>query len=119
MEHPGRAPSEWRRKLPLVAGAVERILIVEARDLDTDERTVASFEVEIPTGEAAQRAQLSAVVAQLHPEARMRSFGNGAASFLDSQQLVVAHYGGTNDEPASDSRARQIGPVEQQPLFAA
>jgi len=99
-----------------MSAAAERLLIVEARDLDTDERTVATFEVELPSDEAGQRAQLAGAVAGLHPDARMRSFGGGAASFLDSQRLVVAHYSGTERQPMSADRIEQ---VEQQPLFAA
>ena len=97
--------------------ATERTLVVETRDLDTDERTVATFDVEMPADEPGRRAQLSEVVAQLHPRARMRSFGGAAASFLDSEQLVVAHYG----ESPMKRRATSADPVqqvEQQPLFA-
>jgi len=72
--------------------ALPRRLIVEARDLDTDARARQEVDVDAPADEAGQRAQLASVVARLHPEARMRSFGNGAASFLDSCHLVVAHY---------------------------
>jgi len=99
-----------------MSAAAERLLIIEARDLDTDERTVATFEVEMPSDEAGQQAQITGAVARLHPDARMRSFGRGAASFLDSQRLVVAHYSGAAQPPTSDDRIAQ---TEQQPLFAA
>lgn len=99
--------------------AAERNLVIEARDLDTDERTVAILEVEMPLDEAGQRAQLAAAVARLHPGARMRSFGGGAASFLDSQRLVVAHYSGAGEQLVPDSSGERIEQVEQQPLFAA
>jgi hypothetical protein len=97
---------------------VPRPLVVQARDLDTDERVVASFEVEMPPDEAGQRAQLAEVVARLHPGARMRSFGDGAASFLDSQRLVVAHYGGVPEQVVRESPGTGGGPMEQQRLFA-
>lgn len=90
-------------------------MIVEARDLDTDDRTIAKFEVEMPTDEAGQRAQLAGLVARLHPDARMRSFGGGAASFLDSQRLIVAHYSRVAEQPTQAARVER---VEQQPLFA-
>ena len=100
-----------------MVGAAER-LVIEATDLDTDERTIATFDVEIPADEAGRRKQLAAVVAELHPAARMRSFGGVAASFLDSQRLVVAHYSNDGAHPAATSPVHRIDQVEQQPLFA-
>lgn len=93
-------------------------LIVESRDLDTDERSVATFVVDVPADQGRQREQLADVVARIHPDARMRSFGEGAASFLSSQRLVVAHYDDVREQttpPASPPSE----PVEQQALFAA
>jgi hypothetical protein len=75
-----------------VVSAALGTLVVEARDLDTDERSVVTFEVSMPADEAGQRAQMCDRVSQVHPDARIRSFGGGAASFLDSRRLVVAHY---------------------------
>lgn len=95
-----------------------RTLIVEARDLDTDDRTTARFEVEMPRDEAGQRAQLTQLVGDLHPAARMRSFGNGAASFLDARHLVVAHYVERDHDP-SEPAAEARHASEQQQLFAA
>ncbi|CAN5455179.1 hypothetical protein BH20ACT17_BH20ACT17_06340 [soil metagenome] len=102
-----------------MSGAAERTLVIEARDLDTDERTVATFEVEMPVDEAGREAQLAEMVARLHPDARMRSFGGAAASFLDSERLVVAHYDGPGRQPTQEGTADRIEPIEQQPLFAA
>lgn len=116
---PDAGPSGHRRRVPTVPAAAERILVVEARDLDTDERTVVTFEVEMPADESGQRAQLAAAVTRLHPGTRMRSFGDGAASFLDSQRLVVAHYGGAGGQLLHDRSAEPVEQVEQQPLFAA
>lgn len=112
-------PSAGRRTLPEVSRSqtVRRLLVVEARDLDTDERTRREIEVETPNDEAGQRAQLATVVGQLHPDARMRSFGGQTASFLDAVHLVVAHYGPALDEPIRSSDDHLV--TEQQPLFAA
>lgn len=101
-----------------MASSTDRTVIVEARDLDTDARTVAAFEVEMPVGQDGQRAQLAELVARVHPAACLRSFGNGAASFLDSEQLVVAHYrqAGPPEGAPVVSRAERL---EQQPLFVA
>jgi|GEM_PF-2341597 len=93
-----------------------RRLIVEARDLDTDARTRQELDVDAPTDEAGQRAQLVSVVARLHPEARMRSFGNEAASFLDSSYLIVAHYAEAR-ESASTLSVPETSTDVQQPLF--
>jgi len=95
------------------------MLVVEARDLDTDERTFATFDVEMPADEAGRRVQLAGMVARLHPDARMRSFGGAAASFLDSESLVVAHYSATRQQPACESAIDdRMQQMEQQPLFA-
>lgn len=96
-----------------------RTVVVEARDLDTDERTVARLEVDMPADEAGRQAQLAEMVARLHPDARMRSFGGAAASFLDAERLVVAHYDGTDRQPTPERPDDRIEPIEQQPLFAA
>lgn len=98
------------------AHALPRRLIVEARDLDTDARVRQELDVDAPTDQAGQRAQLAGVVARLHPEARMRSFDHGAASFLDSSHLVVAHYSDT-DVPSSALSKPETSADVQQPLF--
>ncbi len=93
-----------------------RRVIVEARDLDTDARVRQEMDVDAPADEAGQRAQLAGVVARLHPKARMRSFGRGAASFLDSSYLVVAHY--TEADQSAPAPSSPEASVEaQQPLF--
>ena len=67
-------------------------VIVESRDLDSDERERASYQVVAPHDEAQERSRLVELVAETHPEARPRSFANGAATFLAPQHLVVAFY---------------------------
>lgn len=99
-----------------------RTLTIEARHLDTDERTVASFDVEMPGDAAGQRKQLVELVSARHPQARLRSFGDGAASFLDAEHLVVAHYV-THDSSSAEADKRAERSIEaqyhQQALFAA
>ncbi|HTZ65808.1 MAG TPA: hypothetical protein VMB51_17060 [Solirubrobacteraceae bacterium] len=89
---------------------------MEARDLDTDARARQEVDVDAPADEAGQRAQLASVVARLHPDARIRSFGNGAASFLDSSHLVVAHYTEAR-EPRPAPAMPDASTDVQQPLF--
>jgi len=98
------------------AHALPRRLIVEARDLDTDARARQELDVDAPADQVGQRAQLATVVARLYPEARMRSFGNGAASFLDSSHLVVAHYAEAR-EPRPALSVPEASTDVQQPLF--
>ena len=93
-----------------------RRLVVEARDLDTDARVREELDVDAPTDQAGQHAQLAAAVARLHPGARMRSFGDGAAPFLDSLHLVVAHYTEAREPRPALSVPEASGDV-QQPLF--
>ena len=59
-----------------------RELIVKARDLDNDDKSIQALTVVRPTTEAGQRTQLIEVVSRLHPDADFRSFGNGGATFL-------------------------------------
>lgn len=67
-------------------------VIVEARDLDTDARTRQVIEAHRPSGAAGRRTQLQSIVAELHPDAKIRSFADGVASFLAPQHLIVARY---------------------------
>lgn len=67
-------------------------ITVEARDLDTDERSRTVLEGVAPREPARQRTELIAEVTRLHPTARIRSFASGVATFLDRQHLVVAWY---------------------------
>src|SRR4051812_8975283 len=94
-------PSDHPRRLDAVSVVTEMVLVIEARDLDTDERSVATFPVAMPADEGRQRSQLAQAVAQVHPDARIRSFDRGAASFTDSRQLVVAHYEPPQDRPTA------------------
>jgi len=48
------------------------------------------------------------------PKTRIRSFGQGATSFLDADHLIVAHYG----DRVEDDGLREPEPQAQQPLFA-
>lgn len=101
------------------ATTVRRLLVIEACDLDTDARFRQELEVDAPTDESGQRVQLSNIIARMHPGARMRSFGNEAASFLDREHLVVAHYAAVLSEEPEARSAQASGEDQQQPLFAA
>ncbi len=90
-------------------------LVVEARDLDADARSRETAAVSYPTNPADQRLQLAEAAAKLHPRAKMRSFANGAATFLDRQHLIVAFYA---DLPAEARAARRSRGSGQAALFA-
>jgi hypothetical protein len=92
-------------------------VIIETRDLDTDERGRTSLEVKVPGDKAEQRAMLAAAVADRFPDARFRSFADGAATFLDRQHLIVACFAKTNGRPAK--RVKQQSATPQETLFAA
>ena len=72
---------------------------------------------EAPSETSRQRQQLTEVVAKLHPDARLRSFAHGAATFLNRQYLIVAFYADITleDGVAADAGAAD---TEQRPLFA-
>jgi hypothetical protein len=91
-------------------------VIIEARDLDTDARDESlSIPVEPPQTEAEQRNQLRNLVAEHYPTARIRSFADGAATFLDRQQLIVASY-----RPRLKARRASTASLQgQDELFAA
>ena len=65
---------------------------ITLRDLDTDARSSIEIEAAAPPDPAHQRTRLIDAVRRSHPNARIRSFADGAASFIDRQHLVVASY---------------------------
>lgn len=67
-------------------------VIVKLRDLDTDARTIFEHEVAPPSTDGEERTRLMEVVAEHKPDAEIRSFANHAASFVDSEHLVVAYF---------------------------
>lgn len=91
-------------------------VLVEARDLDTDERSVTRFDIARPSGTDSERRELERLVASVHPNAKIRSFAGGAATFVDRQHLVVAHYA---QRPGSGRlRERLVDGSDQNVLFA-
>jgi len=90
-------------------------LVVEARDLDTDERSRATFVVPATSNPADQRAQLVEATEAVHPYAKMRSFADGAATFLDRQHLIVAFY---TDPLGATRLAARASRGAQERLFA-
>ena len=90
-------------------------LIIEARDLDTDARSREARSMSAPATALEQRRQLVDAVAALHPSAKMRSFADGAATFLDRQHLIVAFYAERSPAPPRP-KARQD--ARQEELFA-
>jgi hypothetical protein len=90
-------------------------LTIEARDLDTDARRRTTVEATPPADLAGQREALIVAVTGVFPEAELRSFADGAASFLDSRHLIVASYA----EVPRPRRQTQITQGSQQPLFAS
>ena len=90
---------------------------VETRDLDTDERALTEFLVPAADSDAADRARLIESVARVQPDAKIRSFGNGAATFLGRQHLVIAAFRESAKERRVRARAARSN--EQDSLFAA
>ncbi len=90
---------------------------VETRHLDTDERERFEFAVDACGSEAMERSQLVEVVGRVMSDAKIKSFANGAATFLGRQHLVIASYA----EPLRARRTRwQASQADDQDsLFAA
>ena len=104
-----------------VSAEASATLVVEARDLDTDERSRATFAVPPAPNASEQRAQLAEATAALHPSAKMRSFADGAATFLDRQHLIVAFYADLPAEtkhPAETNHTKRVCGAAQERLFA-
>ena len=92
-------------------------ITVEARDLDTDSRRCATVETPATADRKSQRVALIDAVTPLYPEAKLRSFSDGAATFLDSHHLIVASFA---DVPIASRRRRDPEPDDvQDSLFAA
>ena len=92
-------------------------LTIESRDLDTDAREQSVISVVPPVDPSAQRAAMAEAVERLFPRARLRSFSNGAATFLDTQHLIVACY--SELPKANRGETRDAVERQQKPLFAA
>jgi hypothetical protein len=103
---------------PRHAEDVATTLTIEARDLDTDDRRRTTIEAVPPRDPVRQRAALAEAVGRLFPAARLRSFSDGAATFLDSQHLIVASYAGLS-ATASRQRHGSAATEPQDSLFAA
>lgn len=90
-------------------------VIVKLRDLDTDAHTFFEHEVMPPRSPGEERETFIRLVAEHKPEAEIRSFANHAASFVDSEHLVIAYF----EEPAEIGRVlREIDrPRGQQQLL--
>ena len=96
--------------------AATTTLTIEARDLDTDARERTVLDAVPPADPRRQRVALAEAVQRLFPRARLRSFANGAATFLDAQHLIVASYA---QLPRANSRRAMAENGDQKPLFAA
>lgn len=91
-------------------------LIIKARDLDSGATTIDRMEIDAPSDPDRQRIQMIDVIADVHPDARFRSFADAAATFLDRQHLIVAYYA---DAPAPPRRSGSDPSAAMQPaLFA-
>lgn len=67
--------------------------------------------IEVRNDEQHRRLGLISVVEQVHPAAQIRSYGDGAATFVGRSALIVAHYGDVVSE------VEQVRGVEQPALF--
>ena len=86
-------PSDAVHILPMATEKQPTVrVVVKLRDLDTDARTVFEHEVAPPRSVGEERDRLVEAVARHKPDAEIRSFANHAASFVDSEHLVVAYF---------------------------
>lgn len=98
-------------------------MLIKTRDLDTDERAIATVEIDrVPDNPMRQGQHLAEVVRQVHPEARQRSFEDGVASFVAPQHLIIARYRAEEPDQAAESETEpgELSPPDRQDqLFAA
>lgn len=89
-----------------------RELLVRTRDLDHGETRVRVLKRCMPPAQQRQRLQRIDAVEDIHPGARIKSFADGVASFLQGANLIVARYGDVVDPPAGwvdpADRAREL-----------
>jgi len=91
-------------------------LVITAKALDSDAVDETIQELEPISSENAMRAQISERVRSLYPQAELRSFADGAATYLAPKLLIVAVYrlaGGRGPEEGDEDDG------QQQQLFAA
>lgn len=69
------------------------------RHLDTGKTVIDVTVRRAAIDPASQRTQLIDVVMASHPGARVKSFADGVASFLDGAKLIVARYGDSAPPP--------------------
>lgn len=98
-------------------GSDKTTVIIEARDLDTDERGRTTFKVSVPSDPSEQRTTLAGAVAECFPDAQLRSFADGAATFLARQHLIVACFAKPDSQAGRREQQRSSAP--QEALFAA
>lgn len=67
-------------------------VLIETRVLGTDRRERVIRHVEAPGSVGEEREQLERAVAEVEPLARLRSFADGAATFLAPRRLLIASY---------------------------
>lgn len=96
----------------------EESVVVESRDLDTDERDEVVLPASRPAAVEARERELRDLIHEVHPKAKFRSFAGDVATALDSQHLVVAHYLGKRNKP-SPEQPEPSADGDQGELFAA
>lgn len=96
-------------------------ILIETRDLETDRAERVIRLVDAPGSESEEREQLQRAVDSVDAEARLRTFANGAATFIAHRRLVIASFRERPARPATEGRATPIDPDEddQEQLFAA
>lgn len=82
----------------MISESHKTTITIEARDLDTDERSRTTIAVVAPQDPGRQRAVLADAVAEPFPGAKLRSYADGAATFLDRQHLIIASYAELPDQ---------------------
>lgn len=90
--------------------------MVTAKSLDSDEAIETIRQVEPTSSELGIRRRISEIVSSLYPEAALRSFADGTASYLAPKLLIVASYrlaASQGDVEGDEDDGRQ------QQLFAA
>jgi hypothetical protein len=65
-------------------------IVVESRNLDTDERSRRTYELEAQLDIAGLHDQLERLVRHIHPGARVQGFADGVGTFADRRAVIVA-----------------------------